>query len=622
MRTVLTGDMVAHVWAQQKQSEGRSGNGNFYFTGRTLYSYGSHFPVGIFVAPGGPVFLNADSYSMSTNRHQSHAWSATRHLERFNVPALGALAYLLEGAARHGGRFPESDRPAALAYLRAHWAKLSPDNPGAQWILRAAGSRGTWAAMRSRLASDAAKAKDKEQAGLKRLAVKEGREIAARHWPEYRDSNLQSLGDTRGIISLRNTVKDIRAARLATPKAHKRVRAILWTYESRLRVSLARAERDSDRWGNAGDRTKARGYLATLRRLKAGRIGYVPGFDGPDGPEKRAAAFDLPTGAAWRLLSDRLRDLLALPVHIPAAMRAAADILRAKADRIATEREGEETQRREKRDALNRSLAALKTFNATRRRYRAALVSGAWQDSERFPVRTKANLLTALSRDIPDAQPWGTVRGYELRPALAERMARVASRAADIAAALEPERVTYLEQWERDELDRKAAERAERERLAAMSQEERRAAYMSGELTRAQLSGYNSGYTGPVLLRAIAPEIDGCTVTGGTLETSQGATVPLRHAFRVFQFVAACRAAGKAWRPLAEHFGALHPYRHGPKTIRVGHFTVDRIDSTGDFIAGCHAIKWPEIAALAESLGVSGCLAELETISGELESAA
>src|SRR3546814_8524943 len=84
-QTVFSHDMVAHVWAQQRQQNGRSNNGNFYFEGRTLYSYGGHFPVGIFAAPGGPVFMNADSYSVSTSRHQSEARAAVRHLETMSL---------------------------------------------------------------------------------------------------------------------------------------------------------------------------------------------------------------------------------------------------------------------------------------------------------------------------------------------------------------------------------------------------------------------------------------------------------------------------------------------------------------------------------------------------------
>lgn len=117
------------------------------------------------------------------------------------------------------------------------------------------------------------------------------------------------------------------------------------------------------------------------------------------------------------------------------------------------------------------------------------------------------------------------------------------------------------------------------------------------------------------LLRALEPEIDGCTVIGGTLETSQGATVPLRHAFRVFQLVAYCRANGISW---AAERGASDVRHRLPRTIRVGHFRLDSIAPSGDFVAGCHAIKWPEIERLAERLGVSGCLASPAEIAEEL----
>lgn len=81
-------------------------------------------------------------------------------------------------------------------------------------------------------------------------------------------------------------------------------------------------------------------------------------------------------------------------------------------------------------------------------------------------------------------------------------------------------------------------------------------------------------------------------ITGGTLETSWGARVPLREAVRVFQFLKCVREAGEGWRP------------SGLKGIRVGDFAVNSIEPSGDFVAGCHRFAWPEIAALAESLGV------------------
>lgn len=79
---------------------------------------------------------------------------------------------------------------------------------------------------------------------------------------------------------------------------------------------------------------------------------------------------------------------------------------------------------------------------------------------------------------------------------------------------------------------------------------------------------------------------------GTKLETSQGASVPLAHAKRVFAKVAECRANNKTWT------------RNG-HTIRVGDFQVDYIDADGSFRAGCHTFAWPEIARVAQSIGLA-----------------
>lgn len=129
---------------------------------------------------------------------------------------------------------------------------------------------------------------------------------------------------------------------------------------------------------------------------------------------------------------------------------------------------------------------------------------------------------------------------------------------------------------EREAID--AARRFEREREA-------REAWLNGA------SGYwrgNDG-NGGALIRATGVERDESgTITGGTLETSQGANVPLIHAVRIFQIARACREAGRAMEPRA----------------RVGFYTVNRIDETGGFNAGCHRINWQEIERLATLLGL------------------
>ncbi|RUP22322.1 hypothetical protein [Methylobacterium sp.] len=114
-----------------------------------------------------------------------------------------------------------------------------------------------------------------------------------------------------------------------------------------------------------------------------------------------------------------------------------------------------------------------------------------------------------------------------------------------------------------------AAARVERERAL-------REAWLSGEPT-AYYHGRDE--RGGAYLR----------VRGDVLETSLGAEAPLSHAIKAFRFVKLCRERGEAW------------HRNG-RTVRVGHFQVDSIEASGDFVAGCHRINWSEVERIAASL--------------------
>ena len=88
MRTVFDNDMVAHVWAQQSQSEGRSNSMSFRDT--MLFSYAAI--IGRFVTHKGKtcVLLSTRSWSVTTSAHQSRAASAVRHISPiFQVIDLG-----------------------------------------------------------------------------------------------------------------------------------------------------------------------------------------------------------------------------------------------------------------------------------------------------------------------------------------------------------------------------------------------------------------------------------------------------------------------------------------------------------------------------------------------------
>lgn len=78
MKKVVAKSMVAHLWANQSQSEARNATGSMYFRDSTIYSYGSHFPMARHV--GSNVLLTTKRYSSTTNRHLSEVRHAIRHL--------------------------------------------------------------------------------------------------------------------------------------------------------------------------------------------------------------------------------------------------------------------------------------------------------------------------------------------------------------------------------------------------------------------------------------------------------------------------------------------------------------------------------------------------------------
>lgn len=80
----------------------------------------------------------------------------------------------------------------------------------------------------------------------------------------------------------------------------------------------------------------------------------------------------------------------------------------------------------------------------------------------------------------------------------------------------------------------------------------------------------------PVMLRIKDQEI----------ETSQGATIPLDHAPRLWKFIHRVMQSGT-------------PYERNEHTEH------DRIDTDGTLTAGCHIISFSEIQRIADQLGFS-----------------
>jgi len=82
MKKVFTDiSTIAHLWANQLQDEARN-SGNFYFDGKTIYSYGGHFPIAKHIEKDGEraVLFTTRAYSNTTARHIAVVRHAASHL--------------------------------------------------------------------------------------------------------------------------------------------------------------------------------------------------------------------------------------------------------------------------------------------------------------------------------------------------------------------------------------------------------------------------------------------------------------------------------------------------------------------------------------------------------------
>ena len=104
---------IPHLWAHRTQDEARNRQGNLYFTGDTIYSYGSHFPIARHVANGAgerAVLFTTASYSVTTSSHCSAVRSAIPSgIPVFHVPNVCAGRYTGSEltAADHAGNLAD-----------------------------------------------------------------------------------------------------------------------------------------------------------------------------------------------------------------------------------------------------------------------------------------------------------------------------------------------------------------------------------------------------------------------------------------------------------------------------------------------------------------------------------
>lgn len=265
----FSNDMVAHVWNAQTQTRGYSSNGNFYFEGPTLYSYGTHFPVAT-ILPDGVAVMNADSVSVTTSGHQSDARSASSNRDAFYVASLdkrlSGIRAIAEGRdtkanvrkwlARNaleltGKRVPvgsyryeaNSPRGEAFGAYLASLAKLRAD----EWpaILRRAEAAKAKADAKAK--AEKAAATEAESIRLADMPDRDFRNMIARFGVDYNAYGLDTLAKrlktARGLALHAKRGKLAAASRLATLRERvKRVDLERATFAERRQARIARQE--------------------------------------------------------------------------------------------------------------------------------------------------------------------------------------------------------------------------------------------------------------------------------------------------------------------------------------------------------------------------------------------
>lgn len=132
MKTVFTNRELAHVWAGQKQQEGRGSH--MLFDGPSIYSYGRHFEIARWVK--GAVLFTSRDYSATTSKHKYCVRRAINHAEIFTVPSMddhsaNVCAYLADvetarGAALRAAKYGlmEKERAESAAANAARYVEL------------------------------------------------------------------------------------------------------------------------------------------------------------------------------------------------------------------------------------------------------------------------------------------------------------------------------------------------------------------------------------------------------------------------------------------------------------------------------------------------------------------
>ena len=82
MKTVFSNTESVHTFAQGTQTNGRTSNGNIFFEGEKIYSYGYHYQLGHFLDDK-TILINDEGYSNSTAKHITLLVGATSQYKQY-----------------------------------------------------------------------------------------------------------------------------------------------------------------------------------------------------------------------------------------------------------------------------------------------------------------------------------------------------------------------------------------------------------------------------------------------------------------------------------------------------------------------------------------------------------
>lgn len=155
MKTVFTNNELPHVFAAQSQREGRNAGNSLFFIDQTLFSYRHSVPIAHLHE--GRALLNAQSYSVTTSRHQSGARRALSHMNPVELPELrNVIDILTHKSERKALEYVESRIKTIdvisdkKSRMRSDWKKQGADSEiaaqeyAADFVWQAIGKRSDW----------------------------------------------------------------------------------------------------------------------------------------------------------------------------------------------------------------------------------------------------------------------------------------------------------------------------------------------------------------------------------------------------------------------------------------------------------------------------------------------